>query len=147
MKEKTQKYRWKTKFRKKISEQTERSPQAGEDMNKTRISHAEISGFCLLCSHVSILDRGPSAGAVVDGALQLVGLHHVADIAAHGDAGQVDLGGDLLAGKALPRVGGQKLPDHGQGGQVQPLAQLGGRGRGLGQLSTDCRSTITTPEP
>ena len=109
MKEENQKYRWKTKFCKKISEQTERSPQAGEDMNKTRISHAEISGFCLLCSHVSILDRGPSAGAVVDRALQLVGLHHVADIAAHGDAGQMDLGGDLLAGEGLSGVSGEEL--------------------------------------
>ena len=74
-----------------------------------------------------------------------MGLHHVADIAAHGDAGQVDLGGDLLAGKALPRVGGQKLPDHGQGGQVQPLAQLGGRGRGLGQLDEPVNGLLVHP--
>ena len=67
------------------------------------LSGGLISGM-LVCGRglsVTVADRGPSAGLIVDVADQLAGIYHIIHIPPDGDPGKMDLFGQLLAGKEI----------------------------------------------
>ena len=66
-----------------------------------------VSGT-LVCGRgfsVTVADRGPSAGLIVDVADQLAGIYHIIHIPPDGDPGKMDLFGQLLAGKEIVWMG------------------------------------------
>ena len=71
----------------------------------------------------SIFDRRAAAGLVIDRADDLACVHHIVHVSADRDAGEVDLLGDLLAGKEAIPVVLQIFPDHGEGCLVQSLCE------------------------
>ena len=71
----------------------------------------------------SIFDRRAAAGLVIDRADDLAGVYHIVHVSADRDAGEVDLLGDLLAGKEAIPIVLKIFADHGEGCLVQSLCE------------------------